>query len=139
MTRLRRPDVLAGIGAGLIALADDAVYLVLIAGQNGPYDRRTFFVASFLVLMAAAAITGAIVGAARVRASLLALTAAGCVGLGIIGILSIGAPLLIAAMFATYAAARVTPRAPALYYVAGAVAGLTVLVGGFVLTSLGTR
>jgi hypothetical protein len=92
MTRLRQPDVLAGIGAGLIAFADDAVYLVLIAGQNGPYDGRTFFVASFLLLMTAAAVIGAVTGSARVRASLLALAAAGCLGLGIIGILSIGAP-----------------------------------------------
>src|SRR5437660_868715 len=122
--KLRQPDVLAGIGAGLIALGDDAVYLVLISGQNGPYDRRTFFVAAFLLLMAAAAIAGAVAGAAEVRASLLAVAAAGCFGLGILGILSLGAPLLIAAVFATSAATRATPRAPALYYAGVAVAGL---------------
>jgi hypothetical protein len=139
MPRLRHPELLAGTGAGFIALADDVVYLVLIAGQNGPYDGRTFLVASFLLLMAAAAGVGAVIGSARARASLLALTAAGCLGLGILGIFSIGAPLLIAAVLATYAAARVTPRVPALHYAVGAVSGLLVLVGGLVLTSLATR
>jgi len=138
MIRLRRPDVLAGVGAGLIAFADDAVYLVLIAGQNGPYDSRIFFVASFLLLMAVAGIIGAIAESARVRASLLSLVAAGCAGLGLVGILSIGAPLLIAAAFATFAATRVTPRVLAVYYAASAAVGLLVLVAGFVLTALGS-
>jgi hypothetical protein len=132
---LRRPDVFAGIAAAAIMAADDAAYAGLITAQHGPYDSRTFFIASFLLLLTIAAIVAAVSARPLLRAALFATAAAGCLGLGIVGIFSIGAPLLLAAALAVFAASR-GPAAQPLYYAAGAAAGLGILVLGFLLTSL---
>ena len=134
--RLRRAEVFAGIGIAVIALADDAAYIALIAGQHGPYDSRTYFVAALLAVVAGAAVTATIVTSARVRALLLSGVASVAIGLGIVGIFSIGAPLLVAGAIAVFAATRITPMSPPLLYAAGAAAGLVVVIAGFLLTSL---
>lgn len=124
-----------------VALATDAVYLLLKLGQgSAPLDIYTvFFVAGYLLAI------GILLMISLLRASrpawrmpLRAAAAGGLLVLGVVAIFSIGLPLVIAGAMATGATVR-TLRGPfvnasSLVAVAGAVIAVVVLVAGFELT-----
>lgn len=93
-----------GVAAGMIALVMDAAYLTIIVTQgNEPVVGVVVAVAVVLALAG----TGAIVGSVAGRAALLWPSAASLWVLGMLGMFSIGLPLLIAAGLALIAAAQV--------------------------------
>jgi len=122
----------------IFALATDAAYFLLVAGQSGdrPDVVTVAFVASYLVALAALLAASLLRrwNAVR-RLSLRAAAAGGLLVLGILAISSIGLPLLIAGAMATGATVR-TLRGPfatpaSLAAVAAAFAAVAVLVAGF--------
>jgi hypothetical protein len=125
----------------IFALATDAAYLLLIAGQgrDRPDVVTVAFVASYLVALAALMAASLMRRwNAVVRLSLRAAAAGGLLVLGVLAIFSIGLPLLIAGAMATGATVR-TLRGPfltaaSLSAVAAAVVAVAVLVAGFEVT-----
>lgn len=114
-TRPRRPA-----RAGLVAATDFAVmiaYLFLITSQSGPQNiPRVAFMASFLMLLALITSGGMLIaGSSRTAAtSLFIASGIGNILLGVIGIFSVGIPLLIAGLWImTYADWRPRKRGPA--------------------------
>ena len=99
----RRWDLVAA-SAAVIALLMAAAYLALIGAQGGP--AALWFVAG-LAVSAALAGYGARRAAPR-RTPALAVAGAILVALGLLGILSIGLPILAAGVLALIAAARAT-------------------------------
>jgi hypothetical protein len=125
----------------VLALATDAVYLLLILGQDGRQDDvvTVAFVASYLAA-SAALLTASLARrwTAVVRLSLRAAAAGGLIVLGVLASFSIGLPLLIAGALATAAAAR-TMRGRlrsslSISAVAAAAVAVVVLVAGFEVT-----
>ena len=93
-----------GVAAGVIALVMDAAYLSIIVSQgNQPVVGVVVAVAVVLALAG----TGAIVGSTTGRAAVLWPSAALLGVLGVLGMFSIGLPLLIAAGLTLVAAAQV--------------------------------
>jgi hypothetical protein len=106
--RPRRPSK-----AVLVAVTDVAVmvvYLFLITSQSGPQNiPRVAFVAGYLVLLALITSGGVLIAASSRTAttSLFIASGVGNISLGVIGIFSIGLPLLIAGLWIlTYADLR---------------------------------
>ncbi|MEA2506984.1 MAG: hypothetical protein QOH48_1602 [Actinomycetota bacterium] len=87
-----------GAVAGLIATADATLYLVIIHNQ-GDLSPVVPWVFSIIVLGAFAAICAAFSASPRASSMLLAGSAALFLVLGVLGIFSIGSPLLLAAAF----------------------------------------
>jgi hypothetical protein len=94
----------AGVGAAIIAAADDALYLGVVNTQGGsnPQFLRAPFVAAFIGLMAICAALSSRASAARWRPLLLGVSAAGLLLLGFFGIFSIGLPPLVAGALASW-------------------------------------
>jgi len=136
LTRYLGPGVPAALVAGLIVAVDDVAYGTAIAGQGTGFDRRVIFAATLLGLIALLAFLGALQRQPRVRAGFLSLVAAGCLGLGVLGIFSIGLPLLAAGGLTMYAVSRSSARAHRLMLLSGAVTGLAILVIGFRITDV---
>jgi hypothetical protein len=100
-----RPSI-AGITAAAISLVMVAVYISLIASQ-GESDWNIVIVIAVLIGSAgAAAAVGSLLPYGPVRVGLLTVSAATLIVLGLIGIFSIGLPLLVAGWLATGAAIR---------------------------------
>jgi hypothetical protein len=137
----------AGVGAAIIAAAVDALYLG-VASSDAQF-LRVPFVAGFIALMAICAALSARASAMRWRPLLLGFSAAGLLLLGVIGIFSIGLPLLAAGVLALLglinalsrpgSAPSRSGRAAAGMAAAGALLAAVVLLGGFVLTELALR
>lgn len=125
-----------------VALATCVAYLSLLAAQGGysGLDVLTVpFVTAYMLLMAAL-LAGSLVRGLRasLRMPLRAAAAAGLLVLGILGIFSIGLPLVVAGALATGATVR-TLRGPhvtraALTAVGGAILAVALLVTGFEAT-----
>jgi hypothetical protein len=94
---MNRTRAWAGAIAGSIALADGVIYLMLIQRQGDSSPVPWVFPA--IVLGALAAGAGWIVSPGRVASILLGSSAAVFLVLGVLGIFSIGLPLLLAAAF----------------------------------------
>jgi hypothetical protein len=130
----RRPTVLRVLLAAAIALLDDAAYVVLISGY-GPDGRgsRTLFIVAFVLVVSGLALVGAAMTALDHRAAgpLLWTAGTGYAGLGLLGIASIGLPLLLAAGLTCWSALRWP--ATRMTVVAAALP-LVLLAAGFALT-----
>jgi|SRR3984893_6842418 len=137
----------AGVGAAIIAAAVDALYLG-VASSDAQF-LRVPFVAGFIALMAICAALSARASATRWRPLLLGIAAAGLLLLGVIGIFSIGLPLLAAGVLALLglinalsrpgSAPSRSGRAAAGMAAAGALLAVVVLLGGFIVTELALR
>jgi hypothetical protein len=98
--RPRRPSKAVLVAATDVAVM--VVYLFLITSQSGPQNiPRVAFVASYLVLLALITSGGVLIAASSRTAttSLFIASGVGNISLGVIGIFSIGLPLLIAGLW----------------------------------------
>lgn len=135
-----------GVGAAIIAAAVDALYLG-VASSDAQF-LRVPFVAGFIALMAICAALSARASATRWRPLLLGISAAGLLLLGVIGIFSIGLPLLVAGLLALVglinslsreSAPGRSGRAAAGMVAGGALLAVVVLLGGFIVSELAIR
>jgi hypothetical protein len=95
-----------GAVAGLIGVADAILYLVIIHNQ-GDSSPVVPWVFSIIVLAAIAALSGSISASPRASSMLFIGSAVLFLVLGMLGIFSIGSPLLLAAGFSFFAMAQV--------------------------------
>ena len=107
----RRRRIFA-LGAATAGAVTDVGYLRLIAEQDTGSSARVTFVATFIAVMTALAIIGAIAIGRRRRMAEMALlaSAVGFAAVGFVGLWSIGAPLILAALFAAMAVPGVAIR-----------------------------
>lgn len=141
----------AGVGAAVIAAADDVFYLGAVNTQGGsnPQFLRAPFVAAFIALMAICAALSSRASAARWRPLLLGVAAAGLLLLGFFGIFSIGLPLLVAGVLALLglikalgdasSSGQTSARAALAMGAGGAALAIVALLAGFSLTELALR
>ena len=141
----------AGVGAAIIAAADDAYYLGVVNTQGGsnPQFLRVPFVAAYIALMAICAALSTRASAARWRPLLLGVSAAGLLLLGYFGIFSIGLPLLVAGVLASLGfinalgqarlPGETSGKATASMAAGGAALAVVVLLAGISLTELTLR
>src|ERR1700694_815419 len=137
----------AGVGAAIIAAAVDVLYLGTASGDA--QFLRVPFVAGFIALMAICAALSARASALRWRPLLLGISSAGLILLGVIGIFSIGLPLLVAGLLALVglinslsrprSAPRRSGRVTAGMAAGGALLAVVGLLGGFILTEWAIR
>ncbi len=124
--------------AALIAFADDALYILLIRSQGNSLDARVMFVAFFIATEAAVALGAALVGRRAVRVVLLGAASGGLLALGLLGLFSIGLPLVVAGLLTTLAWTRSTrsshPSPVKPLSLAVAVVAVGVLAVGIALT-----
>lgn len=129
----------AGAVAAGIALADGVSYLVVIyrQGESSPVVAWVF---SAIVIGAAAALCGWLVSPRRGASTLLALSAVAFVPLGVLGIFSIGLPLLGAAGFSLFGLRQSRDRARqgsrAVRMMVGVVAAIGVLLTAWFLVEI---
>jgi hypothetical protein len=140
-----------GVGAAVIAAADDAFYRGVVTTQSGsnPQFLRVPFVAAFIALMAICAALSSRASAAPWRPLLLGVSATGLILLGFFGIFSIGLPLLVAGVLASLglinalgqarSSGERSRKAAIAMTVGGAVLTVAVVVAGFTLTELAIR
>lgn len=141
MGRVGGPRRRAGrreLAAAALAAATDLVYLGIVRAQRTAWiSDRVAFVASFIAAGAALALVGARTDDPRRRTLALGAATGVLLSAGIVGIFSIGLPLLLAAVPAAWAwrdAARGGPGSATLASLALAAACPAVLVGGIALT-----
>ena len=110
---LNRSLSCAGLLAAALAAATDVLYLRLIASQGDSLTNGVVVVVATLVATCAVlAVVGAVHADPAVRVSLLAAAASFLLVLGMIGIFSIGLPLLVAAGLALAGALRARTALP---------------------------
>lgn len=128
---------LPALVAAALAAATDVAYLAIVRAERTAWiSARVAFVAGFIGLAAALALLGA-AGDPRRRTLALGAASGMLLSAGLVGIFSIGLPLLLAALPAARAwrvAARHAPRAATLASLALAACCPAVLVGGIALT-----
>jgi hypothetical protein len=141
----------AGVGAAIIAAADDAFYLGVVNTQGGsnPQFLRVPFVAAFIALMAICAGLSSRASAARFRPLLLGVSAAGLILVGFFSIFSIGLPLVVAGVLASLglinglgparSSGERSGKAAVAMAAGGAVLTVAVVLAGFTLTELAMR
>ena len=156
---VRRPRW-AGLTAGLIAIATDVFYLIVIWNQGQPAgssitppeleaairaemghplaEPRVVFIAAAIAIGGVAAAIAPSVRSPGPAAFVAAAAATGLLALGVIGMWSIGIFLIVAAGFAIASAASVADhtrgaRGPSVTF-AGGVVAILLIAGGFVLT-----
>jgi hypothetical protein len=123
--------------AALIAFADDALYVLLFRSQGSSQDelaRVVFFIASD----ATVALGAALVDRPAVRTVLLGAASGGLFALGLLGLFSIGLPLVVAGVLTTAAWTRSTrpsqPTSVKSLSLAVAVVAVGILPVGIALT-----
>jgi hypothetical protein len=132
----RVPGASFAIAAAIIAIVVDGLYLAIIVSQDPIEWGRTIVVAVFILGCAACAL-GVAFGPAGARPVLAAAASGGLMTLGVLGLFSIGLPLLVAGALAIVAWVRVARGTGARlgFLCAGAfVAAGAVLVAGIALT-----
>ena len=132
----RAPGASFAIAAAIIAVVIDGLYLAIILSQDPVEWARTIVVAAFILVSAVCAL-GVAFGPAVSRPLLAAAASGGLVTLGVLGLFSIGLPLLVAGALAIVAWVRVARGTGArlAFLCAGAfVAAGAVLVAGIALT-----
>jgi hypothetical protein len=108
-----RPGTRLALAAALVAVSTDALYLAIIRAQapGEPGDWVTVTVVASVILALAVCAGVAAVSAAAgpaIRRALLLIATVGLFVMGVIGILSIGLPLLAAAILCLIAWTRTT-------------------------------
>ena len=130
--RMRRGMALAAAVGGAVT---DVGYLRLISEQGTGIDGRVAFVAGFIALVSASAVVSALLSErdpGRFQLAILG-SASGFLGVGFIGLFSIGAPLLLCGVLALLS---VGSRVASRRLVGLAILGpIVVLVAGLVLTA----
>ena len=128
----------------VVAEADEALYIFLIANQGSPRPPDVLtvpFVASFIQLMAVLLGISMVESPMfiRLRPALRGGAAAGLLVLGVFGAFSIGAPLFVAGLIATGVGVRTLTLAPGPWSILSAFAAgvvvVALLITGFELTA----
>jgi hypothetical protein len=135
-SQTRHRTITFGFVAAGLGMVTIVVYLLLINSQtDGTEERRVEFVASFVGLMAVLSLAGALGAALNsgVSRAILLAAATGNMGMGVLGLFSIGAPLLVAGGL-LFAAEPFSGDHPWLNLLAPALV-LIVLAFGIALTS----
>lgn len=141
----------AGVGAAILAAAADALYLGIVStqGASPPQFLRVPFVAAFIAIMAVCAALSPRVSARLWRPLLLGSSAAGLLLLGFFAMFSIGLPLVVAGVLASYglinalgqarSSGEPSGKAAVTMALGGAVLAVLVLLVGLSLTELAIR
>lgn len=117
-TTVPRRGMWPAVAAVVIVACDFVLYLVLIAGQGDLGRTRVWFVALMLTAVVAGCLVAAMMRDDRVRPVAAWTSAGGLLSLGVLGIFSIGLPLLVAGILMVVAALRIgvpkgeAPRPP---------------------------
>jgi hypothetical protein len=135
--RLRVAGSRLATAAGVLGLAVDLGYLVIIFNQAEHSSGRVAVVFLFILAMSLLSLLGgsAYVGSARTRVIVLGASTGGLLTAGVLGIFSIGLPLLVAGVLAAVAWARFThsarplPGVPLLSTVAAIGSGAILIFG----------
>jgi hypothetical protein len=131
----------AGLGIAAIALADLGLYAFLLAQPTGPLGMagrpvgsRVFFVGGFLVLLGLLGLIGTVTRRATARTLIYGFTAGGGLALALIGMDTIGLPLLAVVALSIVALVHVEGRSwtP---IVSGTYAAFAVLFLGIMVTA----
>lgn len=128
----------SGFASAALALATGVLYLLIIQRQDGFLESRVVFVATLIGLFALASYLGVVIPSRKLRPLLLSGAAIGLLLLGVLGIFSIGLPLLFAALFAGVAVVGEVKRSPdvrktlAFSSLGAVLAGLFVIAAFFV-------
>jgi hypothetical protein len=129
------------LAASVIAAATDVFYLWLIVHQGDGFSSRVVFVALYIagIVLAVGSVGSARLIPIEVRIALLAASTGGLLALGVLGLFSIGLPLLTAGGFSHAVwirLARSSPRTARSHAVsAAAFAGTAgLLIGGIAVT-----
>ena len=106
---VRVPGRALAIVAGVIALAMTVLYLALITSEDEADAGVVAIVTAVLVILGAAALAAGLVVAwpPRTRLIVLGATTGGLLAAGVLGIFSIGLPLIVAAVCCLFAWGRV--------------------------------
>jgi hypothetical protein len=124
--------------AGIVGLVVDAAYLGIIFDQGDVEAGRVAVVSVFVLAVSALALVGAVASAPSSGTRLVVLGAAtgGLLTVGVLGIFSIGLPLLVAAVLCAVGYAQVARAvrpvpagAPLLATLAGIVTGAVLILG----------
>jgi fucose 4-O-acetylase-like acetyltransferase len=104
-----RPGARLALAAAVIAVGTDVLYLLIIRSQDPgePGDLTVPIVAAVILGLAVCAGVAAIASAPATRKILLSIAAAGLFVMGVLGLFSIGLPLLVAGILALVASTRV--------------------------------
>ena len=106
-TTVPRRGMWPAVAAVVIVACDFVLYLVLIAGQGDLGRTRVWFVALMLTAVVAGCLVAAMMRDDRVRPVAAWTSAGGLLSLGVLGIFSIGLPLLVAGILMVVAALRI--------------------------------
>jgi D-alanyl-lipoteichoic acid acyltransferase DltB (MBOAT superfamily) len=106
-TTVPRRGMWLAVAAVAIVVCMFVLYLVLIAGQGDLGVGRVWFVALMLTAAAACCLVAAVVRDDRIRPVAAWTGAGGLLSLGVLGIFSIGLPLLVAGILMVVAALRI--------------------------------
>jgi hypothetical protein len=124
---------LLGLAGGVVALFVAGLYLVIIFSEDSANDRSaTAFIGSALIVTSLLAIAGAVFPREFGRRVLLTAAATSMTAWGVIGIFSIGMPLLLAAGLTWMAVLRMAGRVreAAMASCAAAIAALAITLVG---------
>ena len=130
-----RPGSIAGVAGSLLVAATAALYLVVIGSQGNVNTRRVASVAVMLAACALLAMYASWAPSPRVRSVAFAVAAGALLGLGWLGIFSIGLLLIAAAVLLLIAASRAFAEDGSGSVVIAVLCGAIALAGptGFVL------
>jgi hypothetical protein len=105
------------MGITVVAAADLILYAFLLAQpggplgqQAGPAGHRALFVAGYLALLAVLGVTGTHVSRPAARLLIFGFTAGAGLGMGVLGMASIGPPLLLISALSVVAITQVAER-----------------------------
>ncbi len=119
---------MAGYFIAGITIADLAFYAILLVGES-TLGSRVFFVAGFLVLVAVLGLAAALARRTTARTFMYGFTGGAGLGLGLIGIDSIGLPLFAVCALSMVALRQVADRTSGPIIVGVATALIVIMVG----------
>ena len=131
----------AGVGIAAVAVADLGLYAYLLAQRTGPlgldgrpFGSRAFFVGGFLLLLAILGLVGAVARRTAARTLVFGFTAGGGLALALLGMDSIGPPLLVVVALSIVGLVHVDGRSwgP---IVSGTYAAIAILLMGIAVTA----
>ena len=131
--RQSSPGTRSALSAAVVVAADDVGYLILVAQQRTGVGGRIVFVATLLAATVALVVTGVRTQrGAAFRTLVLSVAVTWCLVIGVLGVFSIGLPLLVAGGLSIYALTRAPVSMRAV--IGGVLVGVAGLVVGFGIT-----
>lgn len=139
----RDPSRLVAAAAAIVILMDAVAYVALLRSQSGDDgSNRVYFIFGWMLIMAAASAWAAVTTSFPWRVPLVAFAASGLMATGVLGVFSIGLPLLLASgLMITGGALALSSGARPVLPITGAAILLAVaaLIAGLYWTDLPVR